>query len=142
MALTLPYPGMDFTPLDILTADEMDQLVANIEYIATQCYPNTVTKTFPTVESANIANTGYQRVDKLGRMVIVSMNFNLSSSVPTGTVLVSGCPAPTERTIMCLANGADGKAYRAYVHTDGKVYSDGVIGTGWSQGQCMYFSAS
>ena len=35
MALTLPYPNMDFTPLDILTADEMDQLVANIEYIAT-----------------------------------------------------------------------------------------------------------
>lgn len=36
MALTLPYPNMDFTPLDILTADEMDQLVANIEFISQQ----------------------------------------------------------------------------------------------------------
>lgn len=36
MALTLPYPDMDFVPLDILTAAEQDQLVANIEYIANQ----------------------------------------------------------------------------------------------------------
>lgn len=31
--VTLPYPNMDFTPLDILTANELDQLVANIEAI-------------------------------------------------------------------------------------------------------------
>lgn len=43
MALTLPYPNMDFTPLDILTADEMDQLVANIEYLA-QRFPVTTTR--------------------------------------------------------------------------------------------------
>lgn len=30
---TLPYPSMDFVPLDILTATELDQLVANIEAI-------------------------------------------------------------------------------------------------------------
>lgn len=34
MALTLPYPDMDFVPLDILTANELDQMVANIEFIA------------------------------------------------------------------------------------------------------------
>ena len=34
MALaTLPYPSMDFTPLDILTADELDQIVANIDAV-------------------------------------------------------------------------------------------------------------
>lgn len=34
MAITiLPNPGMDFVPLDILTADELDQIVANIEAI-------------------------------------------------------------------------------------------------------------
>lgn len=34
MALTtLPYPNMDFVPLDILTADELDQIVANIEAV-------------------------------------------------------------------------------------------------------------
>lgn len=34
MALTLPYPDMNFVPLDVLTAAEQNQLVANIEYIA------------------------------------------------------------------------------------------------------------
>lgn len=31
--MALPYPGMDFVPLDILRADELDQMVANIEYL-------------------------------------------------------------------------------------------------------------
>lgn len=31
--ITLPYPNMDFVPLDVLTADELDQIVANIEAI-------------------------------------------------------------------------------------------------------------
>lgn len=34
MAFTLPYPDMDFTPLDVLTATEMDQIVSNYEAIA------------------------------------------------------------------------------------------------------------
>lgn len=48
MALTLPYPNMDFVPLDILTASELDQMVANIEYIASG-------SVFP-LATANIAN--------------------------------------------------------------------------------------
>ena len=37
MAATLPYPSMDFTPLDVLTAAEMDQMVANDKYLADFC---------------------------------------------------------------------------------------------------------
>lgn len=34
MALTtLPFPGMDFVPGDILTADDLDHMVANIEAV-------------------------------------------------------------------------------------------------------------
>ena len=47
MALTLPYPSMNFVPLDVLTAAEQNQLVANIEYIANQ---------FP-ITNANIASS-------------------------------------------------------------------------------------
>jgi len=36
MALTLPYPSLVFVPLDILTADQMNEIVANYEYIANQ----------------------------------------------------------------------------------------------------------
>ena len=34
---TLPYPNMDFTPLDVLTAAEMDQMVANDQYLRDFC---------------------------------------------------------------------------------------------------------
>lgn len=33
MITTLPYPNMDFVPMDILTAAELDQIVANIEAV-------------------------------------------------------------------------------------------------------------
>lgn len=46
MALTLPYPDMVFVPLDILTAEEQNQLVGNIEFLANQ---------FP-LAASNIAN--------------------------------------------------------------------------------------
>lgn len=36
MALALPYPDMDFVPLDILLASELNQMVANIEYLANE----------------------------------------------------------------------------------------------------------
>lgn len=41
MALTLPYPSMNFVPLDVLTAQQQNQLVANIQHIATNLYNTT-----------------------------------------------------------------------------------------------------
>ena len=32
--MSLPYPSMTFVPLDVLTAEEMNQLVANIEHLS------------------------------------------------------------------------------------------------------------
>ena len=40
MAIPLPYPNMSFVPLDILTAEEMNHIVANYTYIANYL-PNT-----------------------------------------------------------------------------------------------------
>ena len=54
MALTLPYPDMVFVPLDILTAEEQNQLVGNIEFLANQ---------FP-LAASNIAN-GAVTADKI-----------------------------------------------------------------------------
>lgn len=36
MSLTLPYPDLDFVPLDVLTAEEMNQVVSNYTYISDQ----------------------------------------------------------------------------------------------------------
>lgn len=61
MAAVLPNPNMDFVPLDQLTADELDDLVENIEYLATYINNNmltlTVTTTDPGEGSALAANT-------------------------------------------------------------------------------------
>lgn len=40
MALTLPYPSLDFVPLDVLTAAELNEIVANYTYIASQFPPS------------------------------------------------------------------------------------------------------
>ena len=37
MTPTLPYPGMVFVPLDILTAEEQNQMVANDQYLRDFC---------------------------------------------------------------------------------------------------------
>lgn len=40
--MSLPYPSMTFVPLDVLTAEEMNQLVSNIEHLSngTTLYEN------------------------------------------------------------------------------------------------------
>lgn len=50
MAAVLPFPGMDFVPLDTLTAGEQDQLVANIEYLAEYANDNMPTITVSTTD--------------------------------------------------------------------------------------------
>lgn len=38
MSLEVPYPDLNFVPLDILSASEMNQIVANYMYIANQVF--------------------------------------------------------------------------------------------------------
>ena len=61
MAAVLPNPSMDFVPLDTLSASELDQLVQNIEYLATYLNNNmmslTVTSSDPGEGSALAQNT-------------------------------------------------------------------------------------
>lgn len=79
---TLPYPSMDFVPLDILTATELDQLVANIEAINTA--------TIQTASIANQAITGAKIADttitsgKLAGGAVLMTRTELYSN-PSGT---------------------------------------------------------
>lgn len=61
MAAVLPNPSMDFVPLDTLAASELDQMVANIEYLCTYINTNMMSLTVTTVDpgegSALPANT-------------------------------------------------------------------------------------
>lgn len=76
MSLTiLPNPSMDFTPLNVLTADEMDDLVENIEAI-NNC----------TIQTASIANGAITKV-KLAQDALD--NYSLSEA-DTGATWIDG----------------------------------------------------
>lgn len=92
MALTtLPYPNMDFVPLDILTADELDQIVANIEAInsasiGTSAIANNAITTAKVADSAitkaklDADATG---MVYLGRASLTAASTQLDFNVPT-----------------------------------------------------------
>ena len=50
MAAVLPNPSMDFVPLDTLSASELDQRVANIEYLCTYINTTMMSLTVTTVD--------------------------------------------------------------------------------------------
>lgn len=54
-ATTLPYPGMDFVPLDVLTADELDHLVANIEAVNNASIGSATLNNYSTTAQMNTA---------------------------------------------------------------------------------------
>lgn len=72
---TLPNPGMDFTPLTPLTAEEMDDIVENIEAINNA-----------TIQTGSIAN-GAVNKSKLAQDVLD--NYSLSE-VDTGATWIDG----------------------------------------------------
>jgi len=60
----LPYPNMDFVPLDVLTADELDQLVANINAINSATIPTNITDLTDNVGLITNTNIGYSTSEK------------------------------------------------------------------------------
>ena len=101
MALvTLPYPSMDFTPLDILTADELDQIVANYEAINNA-----------TIQTANIAN-GAITGDKLSKTKIPVMGVGTTIITSLGTISsTTTYTATRDCYVVGKANARNGSAY-------------------------------
>ena len=82
MALTLniPYPNMDFVPLDILTALELDQMVANIEYIASDSvFPITNTEIADSAVSTTKLNTNAVSTAKIQNGAITADKVSFTS---------------------------------------------------------------
>lgn len=69
MAITLPYPDMDFVPLDILTAGELNQMVANTEFLANQ---------FP-IQNANVDWNSLETTVALTDFLTMESNFALGA---------------------------------------------------------------
>ena len=93
MALTLPYPDMVFVPLDILTAEEQNQLVGNIEFLANQ-FPlsaSNIADGAVTADKIDYATSGYVYKDETISKVVSTTSTQLLtidvSQFPAGAVL-------------------------------------------------------
>jgi len=95
MAVTLPYPNMDFTPLDVLTAAEMDQMVANDKYLADFCAG--------LADGTNIGN-GMIQARKLNWSSLIDKNIQYGTN--NGTFYPSGTPTTTTITFPHPFNNA------------------------------------
>lgn len=116
MALTLPYPDLDFVPLDVLTADEMNQIVANYTYISNQ---------FP-ITSENIDFTTYKTTNKY-RVGTWTDGRPIYRRVFTGNVTLVGT---TVYTTELIASGVDFQvASGGYVLKEGAKFSVNSVGT-------------
>lgn len=141
MALTLPYPNMDFTPLDILTADEMDQLVANIEYIASQlptklpAPSTTVIQSIGTINS-NSSITPTEDGFLVGKAVVLRNGG--SAYILLGTYHLAGVPYfessasnPNVQIDFCIPV-KKGVSYTVAVSTNARIEQLNILGINWS----------
>lgn len=71
--MALPYPGMDFTSLDILTAADMDKLVANIEYLGQQTTIEQIPLSSFCTAASGFTISQYSSVYKMGKIVFGSI---------------------------------------------------------------------
>jgi len=92
---TLPNPGMDFTPLTPLTAEEMDNIVENIEAINNA-----------TIQTGSIADGAITKA-KLGADAMSNQNYS-TTEIDTGTTWIDGKKI-YKKTIDCGAPPATGQ---------------------------------
>lgn len=83
MAFALPYPNMNFVPLDILTAQQQNQLVANIQALADE-HKITSANVTPST-NYTIHSTYGCKVYKQGSMVYFVGTLTMGADVNTAT---------------------------------------------------------
>lgn len=85
MAVTLPYPSMNFVPLDILTAQQQNQLVANINFLAGKIEVPVSYAPSDMITLAEGFSFGgsYSNVYKIGKLVIARFQINSTSAYST-----------------------------------------------------------
>lgn len=136
MALTLPYPSMNFVPLDVLTAAEQNQLVANIEYIANQ-FPitsqnidwTTLTSSSTNISSYSVMQTGTvwrATIDKNANLAVCNISITFSAINASTVRLFSGipsslCPVSGRNVGVLASTGAMQGLPRCYINSSGAI---------------------
>lgn len=94
--MALPYPSMSFVPLDVLSADELNQMVANDEYLATEV--GTLTTDMTAVESA-LESVEYSNPGEYQNAAVT-----LSGSDGTQTIASASVEMDCDGTMVIFAN--------------------------------------
>lgn len=145
----LPYPDMNFTAFDILTAEEMNQLVANIEALSdgSGLAPSSVT-----ADKLNAASHYPFRVSRnasastgAGSYAVVAFDteqYDVGNNVSSGvfTAPVDGYYEFRWCVTASMSSGAS-ETYSSALHIDGSIYtrgnlvsSPGASGFNWGSG--------
>lgn len=137
MSLALPYPSMVFVPLDVLTADEMNHIVANYEFIANQ-FPITSDNIDWTTIKGNIdiseyvntsviRNINRARIMTSGGIATLSLNLRVRAipGNPDSTTLVT-LPAELRPTYVTALTGFQNSAENLYMF---QLNADGTLTT-------------
>lgn len=143
--VNLPYPSMDFVPLDILTADELDHIVANIEAV------NNVN-----VPKYRVATSGSITLPVGDYTHHVNMLFSFTSATSTGGTGLRANSAftGTTKTHRVMVDGnetainnldnADGNTFlylstgNAIGTSSGRVYAEGDIVVNGNKVYCAF----
>lgn len=136
MALTLPYPNLSFVPLDVLTAEEMNQIVANYTAIA---------NAFP-LATTNIAD-GSVTSDKVD-WTTIQKSIALTPVVDSGNITVSVDSAQvfgnvlfltvTQKLTSSITVPANGSNDTGRFHFQEVNLTNGCIGQGLTGGRPVF----
>lgn len=73
------------------------------------------------------------------KLASLHMNLNITTQVPQNHIILGGLPKPFhDISASAVAATGDGKGCRLYVRTDGGIYADQPIPTGWFNGSVTY----
>ena len=91
-----------------------------------------------TVDSTYITNSDNIHIYQQGGMVLVNFNFNVGTEIPTNTQIIKNLPfKPKDAFHGILINNA-GVASRIRILSNANyITSDGLISTGWINGQLI-----
>ena len=101
-----------------------------------------ISQTKPTA-GTNVTLSDYNYVYRVGRVVHVTLNFNVSGSIASGATVMSGFPAPVGRWVFPISRSGSTQSASLRLNTNGTVVADGAISTtGYYDASFSYITAS
>ena len=96
----------------------------------------------PTAGS-NVSLSSYNYVYKMGRLVVVTLNFQVTGSISSGATVLSGFPAPAGRWVFPITRSGATQSASLRLNTNGTAVADGAISTtGYYDASFAYITAS